>query len=131
MYKSLLLIILVSLFALFSCTEEQSPLASVSHNENWADQNSSEFHAYKVRTIGSVTCVSCHGKEIQSGKEDSFCISCHNNYPGATYPHKESWMLFDDPESHGEYVKANGTNLNCNTCHAEDLAIARPCNACH
>lgn len=131
MNKITTLIIFLIISILFSCSESKSPVASVSHEEGWTEINSETFHASKVQIVGAVSCRSCHGKEIEQGVAGTFCIDCHQNHPNATFPHKEGWNSFDDPNSHGDYVKANGLNLTCNKCHTGDYAIARSCDYCH
>lgn len=124
-------LIILTLFFI-GCSEDKTPLESVSHEVGWATPESDVFHAQKVVLSGAVSCRSCHGNDVDSGKEDTFCQDCHQSHINATYPHRYDWNIIGDADNHANYLKRSTIEPNCISCHGgKESAIASPCSRCH
>ncbi len=127
-----LTIALMSVFLLLiSCSQLKEPLASVSHEDGWLEPTSEIFHADKVEVSGALSCRACHGTEVDSGKDGTFCVNCHKNYPDVSYPHNEKWLSFETASSHGAFIKTHANSLTCNNCHNSSNPQAPGCDNCH
>jgi hypothetical protein len=115
---------------LYSCSEEVTPPASVSHPPEWMSSNAENFHGNKVIASGSESCKSCHGAEFEGGTSGVSCSKCHG-----IYPHPPEWTIPDNPQSHGEYLDEGGGSIQeCRACHGEDLdggSSGIACSVCH
>ena len=121
----LMIVVLIS-----HCSEDKSPLPSISHADGWNSVQSADFHGEKVLTSGYETCKSCHGVDFKGGKSGVSCYDCH-----ATFPHPDEWGLIGYTYSHGAYIKAhNGTIESCRKCHGTNLnggSSGVSCYDCH
>jgi hypothetical protein len=132
MIRLLLMGLLFSVVLLISCSEDKTPLESVSHEEGWTNPSSEVFHAKKVTISGAVSCRSCHGEDVDSRKMDTFCQDCHEAHPNATYPHRYDWNIIGDPDNHANYLKTAAGESNCISCHGGSAsALASSCSRCH
>ena len=124
---SILLLILTA-----ACSEDKTPLESVSHAQGWMNPGSEVFHAQKVTVSGAASCRSCHGENVDSGEMDTFCQECHSQVDDATYPHRHDWNIIGDPDNHAAYLKQGTGESDCNGCHNSGSAsVASPCSRCH
>ena len=132
MKSSFKIIILISMIAVLIsfCSEDQNPLPSVSHPEEWNTVQSADFHGDKVLAAGYETCKSCHGIDFKGGKSGVSCNDCHS-----TFPHPEQWSLIGNTGSHAEFIKANaGAIEDCKKCHGSNLkggSSGVSCYSCH
>ncbi len=128
---NILFIISIMLFGLLvGCSEDVTPLVSVSHPEGWNVKGNENFHGTKVLTAGHFSCKDCHGTDYQGGQHVIGCHECH-----ASYPHPAEWNLFANQNSHGAYVQKNEGSLDyCKKCHGMDLRGGQSgisCYSCH
>lgn len=130
--KSVLIIFLaVALsFVYFSCSENVSPLPSVSHTPSWSNPQSEDFHGTKVINNGYSSCTSCHGQDYMGGDSKVSCYDCHE-----TFPHPKEWKVITDDLFHGTYISNNHWNMNdCKKCHGQDYSGGSSgisCYDCH
>ncbi|MBN2008715.1 cytochrome c3 family protein [candidate division KSB1 bacterium] len=121
---------LVGFICIVGCSENKTPIDSVSHPEGWNTSGSDVFHGTKVLEVGYSSCKSCHGTDLQGGKTGIGCFECHQ-----TYPHPKEWNYITDPNFHGTYIATHGGSLDyCKGCHGENLAGGRSgvsCYRCH
>ncbi len=113
-----------------SCSEDKSPLQSVSHPEEWNTAGIESFHGSKVLEVGYMSCKSCHGIDLDGGRTEVSCFKCHQ-----TYPHPLEWNYITDENFHGKYIEKNNDGATyCKGCHGSNYAGGRSgvsCYACH
>jgi len=125
-------LLILALITLIACSTDKTPIESVTHEEGWSEVNSEVFHAQKVVLNGAVSCRSCHGENVDSGQEDTFCQDCHKDHLNATYPHRNDWNIIGDPDNHASYLNTKTVEPNCISCHGgTSSSIARACSSCH
>jgi hypothetical protein len=76
-FVSLMLIMLI-----WSCAEEKTPTASVTHPAGWNELKSDVFHGDKVKAVGLESCHQCHGRDYLGGSSGSSCYECHSESNG-------------------------------------------------
>ncbi|MFH1195629.1 MAG: CxxxxCH/CxxCH domain-containing protein [bacterium] len=92
------LIIVVSFFVLYSCSDPQDELTAVPkisiHSAGFGNPSSPDFHSkYFVENGWQLkNCIKCHGSNYTGGTTGSSCVTCHTQSDG--------------PEA-------------CNTCHGD------------
>jgi len=132
MLKLITICLSVFLLMIFACSEDKTPLESVSHEEGWVNPSSEVFHANKVVISGALSCRSCHGENVDSGAMDTFCQDCHKNHANATYPHRHDWNIIGDSDNHANYLKQGLGQSDCNSCHSSGSnSLASSCSRCH
>lgn len=113
-----------------SCSKDAEPLPSVAHPSTWNEEGVENFHGNKVLTVGSETCVSCHGEDYSGGTSGIACADCH-----ADYPHPPEWSAPGNENSHAAYIKNLYWSLDrCKTCHGNDYtggSSGESCYNCH
>ena len=114
----------------WSCSNDQNPLPSKSHTEDWNNPESENFHGLKVVELGENSCKSCHGVDFLGGESKVSCFSCH-----ATYPHMKEWMVISSAMFHGAVLKNNAWDTKkCSDCHGADFRGGETkvsCYTCH
>ena len=116
---SLILILIGS----WSCSTDKSPMASVSHPEDWNVSGAEDSHGAKVLVSGYTSCKSCHGADLKGGEAGFSCFECHQ-----TYPHPDSWSQIGDANFHGN------SSADCKSCHGQSLtggSSGVSCFECH
>ena len=115
---------------LYSCSEEVTPPASVSHPSEWNDAEAENFHGKKVIAAGTESCKDCHGVSFEGGTSGVSCYKCHDNFP-----HPVTWATPKHPNSHGVYLEEGGGSINeCKSCHGVNLDGGNSgvaCSDCH
>jgi len=75
-------------------------------------------------------CQACHGTDYQGGSSGVSCYKCHESFP-----HVESWLISDNEQFHGQYLKSQSWSLTgCLGCHGMDFKGGKSkvsCFACH
>ncbi len=118
-------IFVVALF--WSCAEEVTPPPSVSHPAEWNQKDAENFHGNKVLASGNASCQTCHGEDYSGGTSGVACHDCHANYP-----HPPEWTTPKDDNSHSNFLKDNGWQIEgCQSCHGEDYKGGRSDESCY
>ncbi len=114
----------------WGCSEDNNPLPSKTHTEDWNNPQSENFHGVKVLEVGYESCKSCHGHDFLGGDSDVSCYGCH-----AAFPHTKEWMVISSDGFHGKYLSENDWPVEeCQKCHGEDYgggATGVSCYDCH
>jgi hypothetical protein len=128
-FRSALMVAIFGLF-IWSCSQDQNPLPSKSHTEEWSNPQSENFHGAIVAKTGAESCKSCHGVNYLGGESGVSCYGCHSSFP-----HPKEWMVMTNPMFHGRFLEENNWNLqNCQKCHGEEYSggsSGKSCFTCH
>ena len=127
----ILLIALAGLCLWNSCSEDQNPMISKAHPEDWNKPASENFHGAKVLASGNETCTSCHGEDYMGGESQVSCYQCHSSYP-----HNQAFIANENsPAFHGLFLKEKDWDLSsCQECHGADYTGGESnasCFQCH
>ncbi|RPI01727.1 MAG: hypothetical protein EHM72_05820 [Calditrichaeota bacterium] len=126
----ILALILISAHFIASCSQDNIPLPSKSHSDQWINPESGDFHGVKVVTIGANSCKSCHGSDYSGGKSGKSCHRCHANFP-----HPSQWLTPESDQFHGNDIRNNNWSMTeCKKCHGDDYrggSSASSCFPCH
>ncbi len=98
------------------------------HVLGWEDPSS---HGAGFSQYGLDACLSCHQADITPSGGPLACKDCHT-----LFPHPDQWLDRSDPNHHGRYVIAHGSNSCATRCHGShfDGGLSRvSCNSgnCH
>ncbi len=122
--------LLSAIILILACAKMETPVENKAHPADWVNPQSMEFHANKVITVGTVSCISCHGQNLSD--DQSFCLQCHKKQSQPiSYPHPDDWLDFKSTNNHGAFVKLNEGKLTCSNCHEGQNQQATPCAKCH
>lgn len=102
------------------------------HPENWSEEDSDGFHGEYLENVnGDISsCQSCHGDDLNGGRTEISCFSCHDSYP-----HDDDWLNISAQGFHGNYIRNDDWSMqSCKNCHGSDYAGGNTmvsCKTCH
>jgi len=110
-------IIFAFILVIGSCSTDKNPLPGVSHPEGWNTEGAENAHSIKVPESGYTSCKSCHGNDLNGGKTQTSCFTCHlKDHP------KDGWVLIDVSNNHSTYIETSSDSTEfCKGCHGDDL----------
>ncbi|MFA6599115.1 MAG: CxxxxCH/CxxCH domain-containing protein [Ignavibacteriaceae bacterium] len=100
-----------------SCTTCHSTIDV--HKSGIIDPSSPNFHGKYPLKNGFTDCKTCHGDNFAGGNNSVACTTCHSTIT----VHKDGIVTPSSPNFHGNFLKANGWNINaCASCHSSNFS---------
>lgn len=135
--KNISIILLISASLLWGCSKLQQNLPepttpTVTHSEGWMSPTTTDFHGKYLRAKNWKLddCIQCHANNYEGGVSKVSCYQCHT-----TYPHKQGFLIKNNPNYHGFVLKNSNWNLtSCKTCHGQNFEGGNSgikCSTCH